>query len=294
MHHCIDASLILSVVEEVPKTLPSTDHPLLPPSVESVANIPSASAKINQRLPLVERSETFDKYLERPLSPSMGHNNSSPPAATLKRADTFVSDVNSSHLEDSIITSSIDGSEPIICKPQSNTLNSPPDTFRSSIDLPAIIDTSAIHSVQPQVKSARAMIPPSPRVATPRKAPAEEKVSVQVNNAFLTKARRWAKSTTDNRYTYLLGASEEAASQVPIRKTGTNLRKLPDIDAQILTKLVKEQPSQQVGERLPVRRFFLIVFSDRLPPTGATTHSLFAVFAEYDLSEFDTFNTSSM
>ena len=190
----------------------------------------------------------------------MSHNNSSPPAATLKRADTFVSDANSSHSADSVITSNVDGTEPIIREPQSNTFNSPTDNFRSSIDLSVIIDTPTIHSEQPQVKSARAMIPPSPRVATPRKAPVEEKVSVKVNNAFLTKARRWAKSTTDNRYAHLLGASEEAASQVSIRKTGTNLRKLPDIDAQILKKLVKEQPSQQVGKRIPTRPSFWLSF----------------------------------
>ena len=202
------------------------------------------------------------------------------PSPTIKRSDTFVSETNNSWLADVAVPTTVDDHKPILPELQANLSSNPPETFRLSIDI------STVHSERPEVKSAR--------VATPRKAPVEEKVSVKVNSSFLKKARRWAASTSDSRYAQLLSASEETASQVPIRKTGTNLRKLPEIDAHILQKLVKEQSSTQVGEPLPACPSLRSFPSDRLSSTRATTHPLFSILAEHDLSVLNTFDTSAM
>ncbi|CAF1071718.1 unnamed protein product [Adineta steineri] len=90
--------------------------------------------------------------------------------------------------------------------------------------------------------------PSTPRVSTPRKAPVEEQQqqSNQSIYPFLNEARRWAEHTHDITYFNLIRSSEETIQQMPTRKPGGNLRKLPDIDSKLLIKAAKNQSPKEV------------------------------------------------
>jgi hypothetical protein len=113
-----------------------------------------------------------------------------------------------------------------------------------SIDiLPINLSTSLKQSQTIPVKPDR---PSTPRVSTPRKAPPEENHSTKATYPFLNEARRWAEHTRDITYSNLIRSTEEIIQQIPTRKTGATLRKLPDIDSQILTKAAKKQSPEEV------------------------------------------------
>ena len=79
-----------------------------------------------------------------------------------------------------------------------------------------------------------------PIAASPRKVP------MKTTNSYFTEARRWAERTHDLTYTTLLFASEDAAKQIPMRRTAPTLRKLPELDSRLLTKLMQNRSPQEV------------------------------------------------
>jgi hypothetical protein len=131
------------------------------------------------------------------------------------------------------------------------------DTFVShSEDVPSsnerlpIIDTLPINLSssfeQTEKIPIKSDIPLTPRVSTPRKVSVEGKHPIKAIYSFLNEARRWSEQTRDITYSNLIVSTEEIVQQIPTRKTGITLRKLPDIDSQILTKSTKNQFPQEV------------------------------------------------
>ncbi len=111
------------------------------------------------------------------------------------------------------------------------------------------IDTAPINlipsSEQIETIPVKPDIPKTPRVSTPRKAPVKEKHPIKITYSFLNEARRWAENTHDITYSNLILLTKETIQQMPTRKIGGTLRKLPDIDSQILTKAAKKQSSRE-------------------------------------------------
>ena len=66
----------------------------------------------------------------------------------------------------------------------------------------------------------------------------------------LNDARRWAEHTRDMTYANVIQLTEELSHQIPFRKAGVPIRKLPDIDSQLLTKTAKSQSPSEVCQSL--------------------------------------------
>jgi hypothetical protein len=133
----------------------------------------------------------------------------------------------------------------------------PSDTFNNRFEnVPSANESSPVTNTlpinllssieQPEPILIKADIPIRPRTSSPRKAPAEGKHPIKAIYSFLNEARRWAEQTRDMTYSNLLLSLEETFQQIPTRKTGGTLRKLPDIDVQILIKAAKTQSPQEV------------------------------------------------
>ena len=129
-----------------------------------------------------------------------------------------------------------------------------PPTPRPSSALTKRMDVPVIEPEKPPtprpssalMKRTNIIVVESPRPPTPRKRSVEEKRPIKMDNSFLREARRWAEKTREITFANLLQTSEEAAEQIPNRKTGGTLRKLPDLDSNLLSKLTKNQLPQEV------------------------------------------------
>lgn len=91
-------------------------------------------------------------------------------------------------------------------------------------------------------------ISPTPRVSIPHKVSIEGKHPIKAIYSFLTEARRWAEQTRDITYSNLMLSTEEILQQVPARKAPGTLRKLPDIDSQILIKAAQARLPGEVSQ----------------------------------------------
>lgn len=92
----------------------------------------------------------------------------------------------------------------------------------------------------------QADIPLTPGVSIPHKTSIEGKHPIKSIYSFLNEARRWALQTRDITYSTLMLSTEEILQQIPTRKPAGILRKIPDIDSQILTKAAKDRSSKEV------------------------------------------------
>jgi hypothetical protein len=173
----------------------------------------------------INRSDTFDKKSESSSPPLI----ESKSIDTINRSDTFVS------------KSDVENIPPI--EPNDSHKRSESISVIKPIDIISTLTSSLEQSVTIPVKSE---IISTPRVSTPRKALVKEKHPDKTTYSFITEARRWAEHTHDITYSNLLIATEETAQQIPTRKTGSTIRKLPDIDSQILTKAAKSQSPNEV------------------------------------------------
>jgi len=224
----------------------------------------------------ITRSDTFDKKLESPVSPSIENSSAS---RSITRSETFdkenesVSPPSITKSTDTIPSTSTHRSDTFVSKSESSPPPPPPierissakstyiekrsGTFIShSEDVPSlnerlpIIDTLPINILssleQPDIIPVKHDIPLTPRVLTPPKVPVDGKHPIKAIYSFLNEARRWAEHTHDITYSNLILSTEEIIQQIPTRKTGGNLRKLPDIDSQILIKASKNQSPNEV------------------------------------------------
>ncbi|CAF2408190.1 unnamed protein product [Rotaria sp. Silwood2] len=207
--------------------------------IKSIDTVPS---------PSINRSDTFHKEIESfALLPiertSVVQSIDTVPSSSINRSDTFVNKFEKSP------------SPPIETTPQhqSNTCNNNSQSISSTnerISVRKSLDTLPIdHSLilkQSEIISVKPDIPSTPRISTPRKTSKEEQHSTKITNTFLNEARRWAQHTREITYSNLIVSNEETNQQIPTRKTGITLRKLPDIDSQILIKAVKNQSSKEI------------------------------------------------
>lgn len=216
----------------------------------------------------VVRSETFEKPTETPAPPSIERvptpivNRSDtfvskveerPPSATIPRSDTFVSKI-----EERPPSASIPQSETFASKNEEMPPSAPitrSDTFVSKNEnLTPEIDNKPETpplpvEIQPEYKpdiDKKETMVENPRVATPPKMSVEGKHPIKAIYSFLNEARRWAQQTRDTTYSNLMLSTEELRQHLPSRKAGGTLRKLPDIDTQILIKAAKNQAPKDI------------------------------------------------
>ncbi|CAF0912178.1 unnamed protein product [Adineta ricciae] len=296
------------------KTVPTSKQLTMIPIKASNTHMPT---HVKDSLTTLARSNTFDKNIESPITPSIENislSNSlirsktfdkemenfqrptieristarsvdSTSSATLKRSNTFVNKSSTTLLRIGSISPRKAANivppvaeikpDPIVSKP---TRIPSPTEHRTQIEtLPAkeekksevSINNSQLvfsfHDPHPIGKSADPLPvdpiisskpietvpvtrdrPITPKVSTPRKTvPVQERPTTQVTYPFLNDARRWAEHTRDMTYANLIQLTEELSHQIPSRKTGVSIRKLPDIDSQLLTKAAKSQsPSE--------------------------------------------------
>ncbi|CAF3397583.1 unnamed protein product [Rotaria sp. Silwood1] len=243
------------------------------PSIENISMQPK----------LINRSDTFHKETENfPLTPiestTIVQSIDTAPSPSINRSDTFHKETESFSLtpiESTTIVQSIDTvsspfinrsdtfiskfekspSPPIetILQHQYDTCNNNSENIslsnertsvRKSVDI-LPIDIS-LTLKQSEIISNKPDLPSTPRISTPRKSSKEEKYSTKLTNTFLNEARRWAEHTRDITYSNLIISTQETNQQIPTRKTGITLRKLPDIDSQILIKATKNQSSKEI------------------------------------------------
>ena len=129
---------------------------------------------------------------------------------------------------------------------ESVTMSHETISMRKSMDVLPV--DMALSMKQTELNSVRARTPSTSRISTPRTTavPLQEKHLTKPTNSFLVEARRWAQQTRDITYSNLILANEELVQQIPTRRITGHLRKLPDIDTQILLKAAKSQSSQEV------------------------------------------------
>ncbi|CAF1252401.1 unnamed protein product [Rotaria magnacalcarata] len=222
------------------------------------------------------RSNTFEKKLESPRLPI---ETISTPPKPIYRSDTFHKDKDTLSSSPPPIIKSIDITSSISIS-RSNTFvdkfersPSPPIEKITSIDIKhqsngysnhdegvssfneQIPIRNSIATVpielpktlkQSEIISAKPDLPITPRISTPRKISKDEQHPTKKLNKFLNEAHCWAENTRDVTYSNLILSTEENLQQHPTRKTGANLRKLPDLDTQVLAKATKKQPSKQI------------------------------------------------
>jgi hypothetical protein len=131
-------------------------------------------------------------------------------------------------------------------------------------------------------------------VSSPRKGPIEGKHPIKAIYSFLNEARRWAEQTRDVTYSNLLLSMEETFQQIPTRKAGGTLRKLPDIDSKILIKAAKNQSPNEVCIRTSLSSILKFSLLDSLFTSRTTSHTLFIVFNRYDLSKYNSSHSPTM
>ncbi|CAF2069953.1 unnamed protein product [Rotaria magnacalcarata] len=222
------------------------------------------------------RSNTFEKKLESPRLPI---ETISTPPKPIYRSDTFHKDKDTLSSSPPPIIKSIDITSSISIS-RSNTFvdkfersPSPPIEKITSIDIKHQSNGYSNHdegvsSFNEQISirnsiatvpielpktlkqseriSAKPDLPITPRISTPRKISKDEQHPTKKLNKFLNEAHCWAENTRDVTYSNLILSTEENLQQHPTRKTGANLRKLPDLDTQVLAKATKNQPSKQI------------------------------------------------
>jgi len=217
----------------------------MPPSTE---NIPVSRS--------ITRSETFDKENERVSPPSITKSTDTILSTSIHRSDTFVSKPESSppppieHISSTKSTNII----PTYIENRSDTFISHSEDVSSLNERLPIIDALPINILssleQPDIIPIKHDIPLTPRISNPCKAPVDGKHPIKAIYSFLNEARRWAEHTHDITYSNLILSTEEIIQQIPIRKTGVNLRKFPDIDSEILIKASKNQSSNEVCDTI--------------------------------------------
>jgi hypothetical protein len=223
----------------------------------------------------IKRSETFDTEVESISPPPLAESRDTIPPASIARSDTFVSKPESTASSPPPVET-IPSTKPI--EPVQTYMESQSNTFVSKSQTPPPPAEIALPTRQTEVVptytknhfenvlSTNESLPVTnpisvnqsspieqpepisirPRTASPRKAPTEGKHPIKAIYSYLNEARRWADQTRDVTYSNLLLSLEETFQQIHTRKTGGTLRKLPDIDAQILIKAAKSRSAQEV------------------------------------------------
>lgn len=194
----------------------------------------------------INRSGTFHKEPENVLSPvPVIQSVETIPAALTNRSSTFVSKSETPPLppENILSTDFI----PTFTETRSDTFISRSEDVPSSNEKLPIIDPIPTHLPssleQFETIPMKLDISSTPRLSTPPKVSVEGKHPIKTIYSFINEARHWAEHTRDITYSHLLLSTEEIIRQLPIRKTGGTLRKLPDIDSQILIKAAGNQSS---------------------------------------------------
>ncbi|CAF1250746.1 unnamed protein product [Adineta ricciae] len=252
------------------------------PITPSIENISMSNSLI--------RSKTFDKEMENFQRPtieriSTARSVDSTSSATLKRSNTFVNKSSTTLLRigsisprkaANIVPPTAEAKpDPIVSKPKripsSTEDRTQIETLPAKEEKKSEVSSNhsqlvfSFHDPHPIDKSADPLPvdpiisskpietlpvtrdrPITPKVSTPRKTmPVQEIPTTQVTYPFLNDARRWAEHTRDMTYANLIKLTEELSHQIPSRKAGVSIRKLPDIDSQLLTKAAKSQsPSE--------------------------------------------------
>ena len=213
----------------------------------------------------IKRSETFDTEAESISPPPLAEPTDTIPPASIVRSDTFVSKPESTaspppppiepvqtYMEsrsNTFVSKSqtppppVEITLPTYTKNRFESVVSTNETLPITNPLPLNLSSSI---EQPEPIPIKADIPIRPGTASPRKAPTEGKHPIKAIYSYLNEARRWAEQTHDITYSNILLSLEETFQQILTRKTGGTLRKLPDIDAQVLIKAAKSQSAQEV------------------------------------------------
>lgn len=193
------------------------------------------------------RSETFEKDTESVSPPPIVTPLHPIPSASITRSDTFVSKPESPPPPPPPSIETISSTKPTDIIP--SYIENRSDTFIShSEDVPTSIERLPVIETlnQSETIPVKPDVPFTPRISTPRKRSIEGKHPIKAIYSFLHEARRWAEHTRDVTYSNLILATEEIISQIPTRKAGAALRKLPDIDSSILSKAAKDQSPKEV------------------------------------------------
>ncbi|UJR33019.1 hypothetical protein I4U23_020479 [Adineta vaga] len=249
----------------------SIESPISP----SIENISIASS--------LTRSKTFDKEMENFQRPSIeristARSIDSTSSATIKRSNTFVNKSTTTLLrigsisprKSTNLTPSVMECKPIsvenivpvktieivptqTVKNSEQSMDSSKLVFSFDEKVPTMKSTDPlpIDSIKSSKSTETVAIKPTrpvtPKISTPRQKPSvEEKSSTQAVYPFLNDARRWAEHTRDMTYSNLIRSTEELNQQIPTRKMGASIRKLPDIDSQLLTKAAKNQSPKEL------------------------------------------------
>jgi len=170
------------------------------------------------------------------------------PSASTNQSDTFISKSKSSSppppIESIPATKSTDIIPTYIENRSDTFISRSEDVPASNEGLPIINLSSSLEQLE--IIPIKPDVSLTPRVSTPRKKSAEGKHPIKTIYSFINEARRWAEHTRDITYSNLILSTEEIIQQIPTRKTGGILRKLPEIDSQILTKATKNQFPNEV------------------------------------------------
>ena len=209
--------------------------------------------------------------------------NSSP---SLERGSTFEKEIEFSTVMPLRLSDSMDKIEknevPVSFSPQPNCLPSSRQSIQTPRRIPSATSRNEkIETVQTFSSNKHDLNPLStadqlvdktsfeekrhmtPRPTTPLKQHKETRDSKKVINSFLNEAQQWATRTREITFASLLSTSEETAQQISVRKIGSNIRKLADLDPQVITKLAKNRSPHEVltqsfiGQMLTDSVFFL-------------------------------------
>lgn len=241
-----------------------------------------------ERSKQIVRAETFEKEAETPAPPTVDNTPTTPvinrldtfvskredtpppppssvepvPSTTVTRVDTVVNITENTSLPNEIKH----GLDTFISKPETPPPPPPRQPSPLPVEMPSeptpsqteelVLSNETIPIVdllpteQPEIKEVKVDIPLTPRISTPPpKVTVEGKHPIKAIYSFLNEARRWAQQTRDVTYANLILSTEELLQHLPSRKTGGTLRKLADIDVQVLAKAAKSPLPKEVDDK---------------------------------------------
>jgi hypothetical protein len=222
----------------------STSNAIRSSMETTTTNADSVTNKLEIIPPLVEPITLLHEHLDRsvlPLSNSLSNSTSIHASSSAMPIETFIStaDVSLFNTCHSNLCNTVDSKSIELALPIVENIDDTSNELDDSCQLLLVSERSNIDPIQANSLS-------SVRRTTPRNVHIVDKHLETTRTSFLYNAQHWAERTHTITYTHLLQTSIDAAKQMPTRRIAAHLRKIPELDSNILSKFVRSQSREQV------------------------------------------------